>query len=140
MKKILLVFISLFSIHLLFATDYQVQIQISNVTVSSHKLYVLFYNTEKNYNKLPFKTYIIDAVQEDITITYTLPEGEYVITVFQDQNDNRKLDTNTIGIPKEPVGISNYSGKGIPGGFNTLKLHIPNGNATIPIKLKKIRN
>jgi uncharacterized protein (DUF2141 family) len=29
------------------------------------------------------------------------------VTVYHDVNDNGKLDTNWIGIPKEPVGVSN---------------------------------
>ncbi len=36
-----------------------------------------------------------------------LTAGTYAVTVYQDQNDNGKLDTNWIGIPKEPVGASN---------------------------------
>ena len=36
-----------------------------------------------------------------------LPPGEYAITVFFDHNKNGKLDTNLIGIPKEPMGLSN---------------------------------
>lgn len=33
--------------------------------------------------------------------------GTYAVTVYHDVNDNGKLDTNWIGIPKEPVGVSN---------------------------------
>ena len=29
------------------------------------------------------------------------------MTVYHDVNDSGKLDTNWIGIPKEPVGVSN---------------------------------
>lgn len=36
-----------------------------------------------------------------------LPMGTYAVTVYHDVNDNGKLDTNWIGIPKEPVGVSN---------------------------------
>jgi uncharacterized protein (DUF2141 family) len=35
-----------------------------------------------------------------------VPYGTYAFTVYQDLNTNRKLDTNFIGIPKEPVGVS----------------------------------
>lgn len=36
-----------------------------------------------------------------------LTAGTYAVTVYHDINDNGKLDTNWIGIPKEPVGVSN---------------------------------
>ncbi|MDX1733968.1 MAG: DUF2141 domain-containing protein [Halioglobus sp.] len=36
-----------------------------------------------------------------------LPPGEYAFTVFYDVNGNGDLDTNFIGIPKEPLAVSN---------------------------------
>ena len=33
--------------------------------------------------------------------------GEYAASVFLDKNGNGKLDTNAIGSPKEPWGVSN---------------------------------
>ena len=36
-----------------------------------------------------------------------LAPGTYAIAVIQDKNDNGKLDTNFLGIPKEPLGASN---------------------------------
>ena len=43
-----------------------------------------------------------------VTLRFTeLPLGTYAVTVYHDVNDNQKLDTNWIGIPKEPVAVSN---------------------------------
>jgi acyl-CoA reductase-like NAD-dependent aldehyde dehydrogenase/uncharacterized protein (DUF2141 family) len=36
-----------------------------------------------------------------------LPPGRYAISVYLDENGNRKLDKNWMGLPKEPVGVSN---------------------------------
>jgi len=36
-----------------------------------------------------------------------LPPGRYAISAYLDENGNRKLDSNWLGIPKEPVGASN---------------------------------
>ena len=36
-----------------------------------------------------------------------LPPGEYAVSVIHDENDNDKLDTNFLGIPKEGIGTSN---------------------------------
>lgn len=36
-----------------------------------------------------------------------LPPGTYALSVFQDMNGNRKLDTNFMGIPTEASGSSN---------------------------------
>jgi uncharacterized protein (DUF2141 family) len=55
----------------------------------------------------------IDAKMEKIeneTVTLqfdNIASGEYAVSVFQDENDNRKLDTGLFGIPKEKYGFSN---------------------------------
>ncbi len=42
------------------------------------------------------------------TVTFKdLKPGDYAIKLFLDQNGNHKLDKNTLGIPKEPYGLSN---------------------------------
>ena len=42
-----------------------------------------------------------------VTFEIALPPGSYALSVFQDMNGNRKLDTNFIGIPTEASGSSN---------------------------------
>ncbi|HUB07511.1 MAG TPA: DUF2141 domain-containing protein [Myxococcales bacterium] len=36
-----------------------------------------------------------------------LPPGTYAVAAFEDENGNGKCDRNFLGIPKEPVGVSN---------------------------------
>lgn len=36
-----------------------------------------------------------------------IPSGKYSIRLFHDENNNRKMDTNLMGIPKEGYGFSN---------------------------------
>jgi uncharacterized protein (DUF2141 family) len=43
-----------------------------------------------------------------------LPDGEYAISVIDDLDGNGRLDTNAMGIPKEPYGFSNNA-KGVFG-------------------------
>ncbi len=42
-----------------------------------------------------------------VTFEMSLSPGRYAVSVFQDMNGNRKLDTNFIGIPTEASGSSN---------------------------------
>ncbi|MBT8320686.1 MAG: DUF2141 domain-containing protein [Eudoraea sp.] len=46
-----------------------------------------------------------------------LPEGQYALAIYHDENGNEELDTNWLGIPKEPIGFSNSKMKtfGPPG-------------------------
>lgn len=50
---------------------------------------------------------VVPAEKEQVTVTIAnvLP-GEYAIAVFQDLNENGKLDRNIVTKPKEPYGFS----------------------------------
>jgi acyl-CoA reductase-like NAD-dependent aldehyde dehydrogenase/uncharacterized protein (DUF2141 family) len=43
----------------------------------------------------------------ELHIDTALPPGTYAVSVYEDLNSNHKLDHNLIGIPSEPVGVSN---------------------------------
>ena len=52
----------------------------------------------------------IDLAVEDTSTTHVfenIPVGTYAIAVFQDQNDDGKLNKSIVGKPKEPYGFSN---------------------------------
>jgi len=51
---------------------------------------------------------------QSVSFTYFgVEKGKYALMVFHDQNENGKLDTNFLGMPKEGVGNSNNH-RGIP--------------------------
>lgn len=64
--------------------------------------------------------------------------GEYAASVFLDKNGNGKLDTNAIGSPKEPWGVSQdaKSKRFGPPLYNDAKFDYQGGAVTIPITLK----
>ena len=65
------------------------------------------------YDEENYMTKFIDAKMEKAdgeTVTFVcedIASGEYAISVFHDENDNKKLDTGAFGIPKEKYGFSN---------------------------------
>lgn len=44
---------------------------------------------------------------QSLRIDTDLPPGTYAVSVYEDINSNHRLDHNFIGIPREPVGVSN---------------------------------
>ena len=68
----------------------------------------------------------VPATEKQLTVEISNVEpGKYAIAIIQDINENKKLDKNFLGIPKEPYG---FSGKWKSGGssyekalFNTDK-------------------
>ena len=49
----------------------------------------------------------VAATEEQLTVEIPDVEpGQYAIAIIQDVNENKKLDKNVLGIPKEPYGFS----------------------------------
>ena len=42
-----------------------------------------------------------------------LPAGQYAVVVLHDRNNSGKMDKNFMGMPTEPVGLSNYKSIGL---------------------------
>jgi uncharacterized protein (DUF2141 family) len=54
------------------------------------------------------KVDIADALDGDLVRTeLLLPLGDYALSVFYDQDGDGELKTNFIGMPKEPIALSN---------------------------------
>ncbi len=65
-----------------------------------------------------------------------IPYGEYAIRLFHDENNDNKLNTNFLGMPKETFGFSNNAKAtfGMPG-FDKAKFIINSENKVVNIKL-----
>ena len=51
----------------------------------------------------PSEEHVGIAVEDDGT---GLPDGDYAVSAFLDENANMKLDANLFGLPTEPYGFS----------------------------------
>lgn len=66
---------------------------------------------------------------DDVYRLADVPAGEVAILVYVDSNENGLIDKNFIGIPKEPLGLSNnYRPKGPPV-FDRAKVTVTDGSA-----------
>ncbi|WP_370086738.1 DUF2141 domain-containing protein [Ekhidna sp.] len=65
-----------------------------------------------------------------------LGKGIYAVSIYQDENDNGKLDTNLLGIPTEPYAFSNNAtGMFGPPSFEQCQFEILGGSQEINISL-----
>lgn len=80
--------------------------------VKGHMVIALYHNVESyktDQNMLASRKEKI--TDNTLTIDFgDLPEGYYAIKLYQDANDNGKIDKNLIGIPTEGYGFSNNGG------------------------------
>ncbi len=120
------------------AEEKKLTVQITNVTSEEGQIILAIYNSSENYDKrIAFQEVKLKPEIDTVVFETNVPDGEYLVMLVHDINNNGKLDTSFIGMPKEPVGLSNYDGKGIPGKFKKHKFTV-NENTEIIVPLKKI--
>lgn len=79
----------------------------------------------------------IDAQSLNAHVTFEgIPQGTYAVSVFHDENMNRKLDKNLVGVPKEGYGASNNPKKRMgPPRFEEAKFSVDQAEQLVEIKL-----
>jgi uncharacterized protein (DUF2141 family) len=117
----------------------RINIEILGVKRNGGVVYLSVFNSETSYRKKEiFKTREVNPGSTTLSVSLDLPDGEYFFSAYQDSNNNGKCDTNLLGIPKEPVAISKYDGKGIPGGFHDHKVTVGANNSGLQLQLHKL--
>lgn len=110
MKNLLLILTFIFTGTVLTSAQEKHSITIDFKGMKSNKgnLFVAIYNEEESFLKTPIKGTIVKIEDKKASIIFKdIPNGVYAVSAFHDTNSNKKLDTNFLGIPKEPTGMSN---------------------------------
>lgn len=82
-------------------------IEIVNVQKKQGKIVVELYKDKSDWLKNPFRKLTLPTDEPAKTALFNVPPGKYAVSIYQDVNENGKLDQNFLGIPKEPVGFGN---------------------------------
>lgn len=78
-------------------------------------------------------------MNELVVTNVDLPVGEYAVSIYYDVNGNKDLDTNFIGIPKEPIALSNNAtAKFGPPRYKDAVFLLPEEGVTQRIKMTEI--
>jgi len=139
-KKLIFFCALLLAVDSLFADNIRTTIEINGVTVNGGSVYVAVYSNENDYNnETSFASFILQP--DDTTLTYSLdlPEGEYVVSAFQDKNSDEKLNSTIFGIPTEHVGKTNYSLRGPSPSFQKLKTPVNNSSTKLIVNLGRVK-
>ena len=112
MKLFLISFILLFNdISTLTAQENQpltITLEITTTKYNKGHVLLALYDSEGNYMKEIFRSAKVPIKNHKAEIVFSsLEKGKYAFSFFQDLNENKKIDTNFLGIPKEPYGFSN---------------------------------
>jgi len=106
MKLLFLTFILLFS----GVKTHKLSIHISGISKIKGSLFIAIYRATDDFPVFgkQFKGIVKEVEGKSQNYTFdNLPEGEYALAIYQDENRNKILDKNLLGIPTEIYGFSN---------------------------------
>jgi len=135
---LLLVFLVFFTVNLS-AQNVRLVVEITNVVINGGDVYLaIFFNANEFRREEPTLAFQLNSNSTVLSQEVLLPPGEYLISAFQDSNNNQRLDFNFLGVPRELVGISNYSGRGIPTrNFDRHKVPVNSSTGRVTIGLHR---
>ncbi len=100
---------------------------------------IAVYTTPETYMKTPAAKISASIDPTTLAAHATIdgvPDGTVAVTVYHDENANQNLDTNLVGIPREPVGFSNGARPRFgPPGFDKAAVTAGDGTTAIVINL-----
>lgn len=112
-------------------------LEIEPVASATGTLQIAVYDSETGFRKKAVRAVKVAAVAGVTRLQIDgLPAGEYAVMLFHDLNGNDQLDSNLMGIPKEPWGgsIGTKSMFGPPS-WNDARFTLPEAGLTVPIRL-----
>lgn len=87
-------------------------VEVSGLKDATGNVYIAVYNSDSTWltdaTVQTKKVAISDALDGEFVRTeLQLPLGEYALSIFYDKDNDGEMDTNFIGMPKEPIALSN---------------------------------
>ena len=90
------------------AQNSSLTVVIRGVKDAQGKVAVALYNNEKDFMKNRLVGKLTDSRTGEVQVVFeNVPPGDYAVSVMHDANQNGKLDSNLVGMPKEGFGFSN---------------------------------
>lgn len=111
-----------------FSQSGRIVLQINGCKNNIGVVQIGLYNSEDGFTEYDksFKGGEVKAKKESVLYTLTsIPAGTYAIAIWHDENEDKILDTNMFGVPKEKYGFShNKFGKFGPPDFEDVSFTV----------------
>jgi len=118
---------------------YDLTITVPNIKNTKGGIHVSVYSSKnkQEFTKIGKEFRVLDFKAGGVSGKYVikdLPEGEYAIAIYHDENGDKKCNTNLIGIPKEGYGFTRIAKLFSSPKFDDSKILV-NKDMTMPINL-----
>lgn len=115
---------------------------IENIKNDKGNILVGLYDKASGFPRHVMDGKIVKVTEKKMTVTFPdVKPGNYAISVLHDENQNKDLDQNKLGIPKEGFGFSNNA-MGVIGPPSFRKARIAfkgTGDMNVNIKMKYMK-
>lgn len=108
--KVFYLTLLLFSFQFGISQTGNLKVTIPNIEVVQGTIQIGLYNNADNFPKeeMEYKLVIVKVDAKEVSYTFqNLPQGEYAVALFHDENKDDICNRNFFGIPKEGYGFSN---------------------------------
>jgi len=115
----------------------KVSVEISNIDSEEGVILVALFDSEANFLKKAVQRDQVDAKNGTVNVSFdNVKAGTFAVSVIHDENNNGGLDTNMMGIPSEPYGVS-MDGKNMfgPPSYDKAKFEVADKNVDLKITL-----
>jgi uncharacterized protein (DUF2141 family) len=121
-----------------FAETAQLEITVTNINQPDGTMFITIFKNPDNW--LGEEAFLdlrfpVTSEEDSKFVIPDIPPGTYAVSIFHDLNGNLDIDTNFIGIPKEPYGFSGEVGKFGPPKFDKASFVLESGTKELEIKL-----
>jgi uncharacterized protein (DUF2141 family) len=113
-------------------------VNIKDIKNNNGDILIGLYDSTSNFPRKVATGKVVKVTDKEMQITFAdIKPGNYAVSVLHDENQNKDLDTNKLGIPKEGYGFSNnVMGVMGPPSFRKARFNVPAGDSAISIKMK----
>lgn len=116
----------------------ELRVDINNAEPADGRVYFALFDSAATYDafEIQARARSRKRAEQPQAVFSDLPAGEYAVAVFQDTNNNRRLDMNAKGIPLEPYGFSRnaVANRGRPE-FSATAVTLPMKDKTLIIEI-----
>jgi uncharacterized protein (DUF2141 family) len=136
LRLLIIVLVHVFTSQIQSQEEYNIAVKVNGLSSNEGKVFLAIYDTEEDFLENTFKGTTSSIANQTCEVVFeNIPKGIYAISIFHDEIDNGKMDTNFMGIPKEDYGCSNNaSGFMGPPKWKDAKFELTN-DTTITINL-----
>jgi uncharacterized protein (DUF2141 family) len=109
MRTVFLI-ITILTIQFSYSQTADLTVTVTGIEAVSGTINIGLYNNADNFPKSDkeYRLVILDVTDDEITYIFkNLPQGEYAIALYHDENKDDECNRNFLGIPKEGYGFSN---------------------------------